>query len=184
MTILYGTVHPNASVTFPPYGGDIEVESVLGEGTRFELNFPRDTGLLAIPSGAASHTELGGDRTEVRSEVRRARVLVIDDDRLVRSVLTQMLLPDHDVFEAAGGHRALELLESDDDFDVIFCDLMMPNGDGVMVYEALSRVAPRLCARTVFLSGGVFTTRARDHPAVTGFSTASNNSRARTGLLR
>ena len=73
-----------------------------------------------------------------------------------------MLRADHDVLEASGGHQALELLESDDDFDVILCDLMMPNGDGVMLFEALSRTAPGLCGRVVFLSGGAFTPRARE----------------------
>ena len=148
--------------TIRQHGGEIEVWSVLGEGTRFELILPRDTGLLAIPTGAASRNAVGGDREPVWKEARRARVLVVDDDQLVRSVLVQMLKVDHEVLEASGGYQALELLESDDDFDVILCDLMMPNGDGVMLFEALSRKAPRLCGRVVFLSGGAFTPRARE----------------------
>ena len=145
------------------HGGNIAVRSEVGEGTCFELILPRDTGLLAVPSGAAPRAGSNGDQEQVRaSGFQRARVLVVDDDHLVRSVLVHMLRPDHDVVEASGGNQALELLERDDDFDVILCDLMMPDGDGVMLYEALNRVAPRLRSRTVFLSGGAFTSRARD----------------------
>ena len=47
-------------------------------------------------------------------------------------------------------------------YDVILCDLLMPEFDGAQLYEATRRVAPESAGRFVFLTGGAFTPRARE----------------------
>ncbi len=46
-------------------------------------------------------------------------------------------------------------------FDVIFCDLMMPDISGMDVYAEVARIAPAQAARMVFITGGAFTVRGR-----------------------
>jgi CheY-like chemotaxis protein len=56
---------------------------------------------------------------------------------------------------------ALSLLQSDSDFDVIFCDLMMPRMSGIEFYGELRRLHPELLKRTVFVTGGAINGQAR-----------------------
>ena len=55
----------------------------------------------------------------------------------------------------------LEMLQEDQEYDVILCDLMMPEFDGPMFYAAL-QAWPTLQRRVVFCSGGAFTPRVQD----------------------
>jgi CheY-like chemotaxis protein len=51
-------------------------------------------------------------------------------------------------------------LRRDRGFDALICDLMMPDVDGIAVYEALVEGDPELAGRLAFLTGGAFTDRA------------------------
>ena len=92
---------------------------------------------------------------------RRKRVLVIDDEPGIASVLRRIIGRSHEVVVVQSGREALALLEKDDAFDRIFCDLMMADLTGMDVHEALSQRQPDCLARFVFMTGGGFTERAR-----------------------
>jgi len=61
---------------------------------------------------------------------------------------------------AESGREALEILRRDKAFDVILCDLMMPEVSGMDVYESLRLMDPALVRRVVLMTGGAFTQRA------------------------
>ncbi len=46
-------------------------------------------------------------------------------------------------------------------FDLILCDVMMPEMTGMQLYEELHRQHPELAPRVVFMTGGAFTQSAR-----------------------
>ena len=71
--------------------------------------------------------------------------------------------PGHEVVGAASGREAKTLLERDADFDVIFCDLMMPDMTGMDLHAWMVTANPGLAARVVFISGGAFTPHAADY---------------------
>ena len=96
------------------------------------------------------------------SKSTSGRVLVVDDEPMLRAAFLRALAPRHDVIEAAGGAEALEHIERGGPFDVVLCDVMMPDVDGPAVYEATRDRHPSLLERFVFLTGGVFTARTRD----------------------
>lgn len=92
----------------------------------------------------------------------RPRVLIIDDEPAILAVFPEVLGVDYAVTVASTGRRALELLESEPEFDVILCDYMMPDLDGRALYEHLRERAPQLLERVVFCSGGLVNERARE----------------------
>ncbi len=131
-------------------GGSISVTSALGEGSLFEVR---------LPVGERATVPLEPRKVGVEG---RARVLVVDDDPRVLSVLTHML-DGHDVRVARGARAALEhLAENAANVDAIVCDVIMPEMDGADLYRELQKRFPSLVDRVIFLSGGANTPSARD----------------------
>lgn len=72
----------------------------------------------------------------------RAKILVVDDEAMVRSSLEETLrLEGYEVMAVSGGEAALEVLQQEP-FDLILLDLKMPGMDGIDVMRAASKIAP------------------------------------------
>jgi nitrogen-specific signal transduction histidine kinase len=134
-------------------GGQISVESRPGEGARF---------LVRLPAAAEDRSAAAPLRAEVRSTARsrRGRVLVVDDEAMIRTTLIRLLQAEHDVVAAESGSAAERALAADAGFDVILCDLIMPEVSGMDLHDRLVAVRPELAERMVFMTGGAFTQRA------------------------
>ena len=83
-------------------------------------------------------------------------MLVVEDEPALGRVLPGLLSP-HRVTVVERGSEALARILADEPFDVILCDIMMPEMTGMEFHCELSRVRPEIAARVVFMSGGVFT---------------------------
>jgi len=94
----------------------------------------------------------------------RGRILVVDDEPGIRTSIRRML-NRHDVITAASGEEGRELIERDQAFDLILCDLLMPAMSGMDLHEWMVATHPDLAKRVVFITGGAFTPRARDYLA-------------------
>jgi CheY-like chemotaxis protein len=94
--------------------------------------------------------------------VRRGRVLVLDDEQLIATALTRTLAIDHEVTTLARAQEALQQLRAGTRFDLILCDIMMPDMNGIELHAHLIQLAPDQAARMVFLTGGTGTSLARD----------------------
>jgi CheY-like chemotaxis protein len=130
-------------------GGEMSVASREGHGTTFRVALPVARSYRRISSGS------------MRAVVPRRRVLLIEDEPLVREALAQALADAADVTKAATAGEGLELCGRGVEFDVVLCDLMMPVMSGMDFYVEVVRTFPHLAGRIVFMSGGVFTPRAR-----------------------
>jgi CheY-like chemotaxis protein len=88
-------------------------------------------------------------------------VLVVDDEAAITSLLTRALGSQAcDVTAVKGGRAALSALERER-FDLVLCDLMMPEMSGEEVYREATRRWPQLARRFAFMTGGAFTARGR-----------------------
>jgi signal transduction histidine kinase len=133
-------------------GGTIEARSELGRGTTFVVKLPASTRVYVSNGTSAPGTGARG---------ARARVIVIDDEPLVgRSI--RRALRGHDVEVFSSGEEAIERLCSDEPFDLVFCDLMMPEMSGMEVFRRVRRQRPEIASRFVFMTGGAFTASARE----------------------
>jgi CheY-like chemotaxis protein len=92
----------------------------------------------------------------------QARVLLVDDEPLISASLRRLLMRDCEIVIANGGAEALAHLALDGGFDVIFCDLMMPDVTGMDVYAELKKDRPDIAERLVFLTGAGFTPRIQE----------------------
>jgi len=128
-------------------GGVLSLDSVLGAGAVFRVSFPL-VEELDVESGVA---------TEEISVRRRSRVLIIDDEPALATALRRVLARDYDVQAVNRGQEGLDLLVAEPSFDLVFCDLMMPDMTGMEVFRRLRDRCPGREARIVFMSGGAFT---------------------------
>ncbi len=94
-------------------------------------------------------------------EERRLRVLLVDDETSLGTSLRRCISRYWNASFVNDGRQALELLRHDNTYDVIVCDLMMPEVTGMDIYEELSHARPELSKRMLFMTGGAFTERAR-----------------------
>ncbi|HUP37692.1 MAG TPA: response regulator [Candidatus Limnocylindria bacterium] len=77
---------------------------------------------------------------------------MIDDERAVRDLISDALsIEGHEVFTAENGKEGLDLI-GQYRFDLIFCDLRMPEMDGQALYEEVQRDHPQVLKRIVFVT--------------------------------
>ena len=133
--------------------GEIAIESVVGKGTTVRVTLPPSEEVM-VPAVASAES-----RPDPIAHTARRRILIVDDDRPVAAAIA-FELGEHDVVVAESGREALAILRRDKNFDVILCDLMMPEISGMDVYESIRLVDPTLLGRVVMMTGGAFTTRA------------------------
>jgi len=91
--------------------------------------------------------------------VRRAKVLVVDDEPQMGTAITRILSPLHDVTAVYSARDAIARLGMGEEFDVILCDIMMPQMSGHDLYGELVKMSPALARRIVFMTGGPFSLR-------------------------
>src|SRR5262249_40374767 len=117
--------------------GELAEESEPGRGHPSRIR-------LRVQSG------MEGQRaaTAAAKRARAARILLIDDEAALGRSLRSLLAPHDEVVPVTRARDALDRLERGESFDVIVCDLMMPEISGIELYERLGQVAPAYTDRS------------------------------------
>jgi CheY-like chemotaxis protein len=98
-----------------------------------------------------------------RTAATVGRVLVIDDEPAVGRTIQRLLGEQYEVIVLTAGGDALDLLVvRGAEFDLILCDLTMPDITGMDVYTRSVQARADIGERFVFMTGGTFSPRARD----------------------
>lgn len=88
-----------------------------------------------------------------RIETRMRRVLIVDDDPLIREFMSYVLAEDgFDVYSTECGNKAVRLIEGMSPGDLVVTDILMPDGDGIEVLRGAERSAAR--PKVLAISGG------------------------------
>jgi len=124
--------------TLTRWGGSATIQSELGEGSEFTLTFPRSWESLPIPTPA-----------QVPEKIRRGRILIAEDDEIVREVL-KLSLADHDIVIVEDGQKAMDTIRQDL-FDVALIDLSLPLVPGDLIARRIREIDPKVV--TVLMTG-------------------------------
>lgn len=134
------------------HGGSIHINSQVGKGSTFSFVLPVSEG-KSVPSEAAGPQASKFDLARVREIVppqlepltmattghnAHINILVVDDEPINQQVLANHLaLGDYKVTFALSGEQALNAIESEDAFDLVLLDIMMPKMSG---YEVCQKI--------------------------------------------
>jgi len=129
-------------------GGTLHIESRLGHGTTVTVRLPiaeqapesRVTRRMTSACGSDPPPQL--------------QVLIVDDEPEIRRALQRILNRSCAVSMCANGAEAWQRLVSGEKYDVILCDLLMPEMTGMDLFRVLAREYPDQAERLLFLTGG------------------------------
>ena len=125
-------------------GGAMLLESQPGQGTTVNIWLP--------VADAASLSAEPYRRVEDKRRDRTARLLVVDDEPLVREIIVQQLqAAGHSVISVNAPQEALALLDAGEPIDLLVSDLSMPGMDGIALVQEANRRRPTL--PTILLTG-------------------------------
>jgi two-component system NtrC family sensor kinase len=126
------------------HDGSIRVTDAEGGGARFVVELP-------VPPAAPA--EAPAPTAAAAGALPPLRILVVDDEPQVLSLLQDMLTLDgHTVETVDDGHQVLARVAARP-FDVVISDLRMPAMSGPQLYRALATAHPQLAQRMVFMTG-------------------------------
>jgi PAS domain S-box-containing protein len=126
-------------------GGDVQAMSRVGFGTTMRVTLP-SKGPAALTSHATPAKVIASPS---------CRVLIVDDEQPLGFTLRALLSPPHDVEVATSAAEALARIDAGEIFDVIFCDIMMPEITGIKLHQILVEKHPAVAQRIVFMTGGI-----------------------------
>lgn len=131
------------------HGGRVEVDEAPEGGAVFRLVLPRGAPEAAEPAPRAKGRIVVPDYPRLDG----ARLLVVDDEPLIRRVVQRCCgSRGAKLVEAQSAREAIGILQ-DHDFDLVLLDVRMPGGGGADVFREIRARYPRLVGRTLFMSG-------------------------------
>lgn len=144
LSIAYGIVQE--------HGGDISVESQPGQGATFVVELP-----VGAPAAQPAPAQAPA-RPPHRARPGR-RILVVEDEPTVAQLVVDVLSEQgHQVEAVLDSQEGLYRL-SQQDYDLVICDLRMPRLDGRGFYEALVRAGSPAHKRLFFITGDTLAPR-------------------------
>ncbi len=135
------------------HGGELTVESTLGEGACFTVRLPVREVPEEVQLSEGGSTRLGS------SGQGTLFVLVVDDEEVVRELIAVTLEKLGWRFELARSGREALRMATERRYDCMICDLKMPGMGGEDLYDALKRRGNEIVDRTLFMSGDVVNER-------------------------
>jgi len=127
--------------------GRIYVESKPGKGATFIVELPVITEVASLkpPEPVVKKSK----------KAAKARVLVVDDEQVVRDVVNRVLTGEgHKVETVDNAADALKKIESQK-YDLMLVDVKMPGMSGVTLYKRIQKIDKSLARRVVFITGDI-----------------------------
>lgn len=139
------------------HGGRISVESRLGAGATFIVELP------VIAKKRSRRVK----PVHTRQKKATGKILVVDDEPVVRQLLTEVLAAEgHEVDATADGADALKKIRNNG-YNLVLLDIKLPGLSGSELYGRIRKISLTLAKRVVFITGDVMAADTEDFLATT-----------------
>lgn len=145
LSLCYGIIHE--------HGGDISVVS-NEESTVFTIKIP-----VVVSAITMDMFNDGLEPVKESAKSKRKRILVVDDEEDQIEVMRHILEKNYAVDSANSGKRAIEKLEKEL-YDLVICDVKMPEIDGAEVYEWIKTNRADMEKKVLFSTGDILGSKA------------------------
>lgn len=146
LSVCYGVV--------TDHGGRIFVEPTAGQGATF---------VIELPLTVAALTKEENVEEEQNSSSLLGKILLVDDEEAIRSVLLETLSrAGHEVETARNGEVALRMLQQKH-YDCVVSDVKMPGMDGPTLHQAIKAIDPAVAGTFIFISGDTVSSDTRSY---------------------
>ena len=142
-------------------GGTLTLENNPDQGCTARAILPAAPSESGAMAGSAASAATSAGSSPALATTHRHRILIIDDEPQVANAIRRILVRRYGVTVHNRALLALEEIAAGARYDVILCDLMMPELSGQDFLAELQRVAPEQAGRMVIITGGAFTPRTR-----------------------
>ncbi|MBI1870458.1 MAG: response regulator [Chlamydiae bacterium] len=136
LSISYGIIQSHE--------GNIHVESQSKEGSTFIIELP-----IKAPDQISTRTPIPPKRRRIS---KKGKILIIEDDPSVQTLLTDLLRNRHEVTTAMDGQEGKKIIEKTK-FDLYLVDLRMPYMNGKELYEWIKTACPSEKEKVIFITG-------------------------------
>jgi PAS domain S-box-containing protein len=127
------------------HGGSVRVESQVGQGTSIRIRLPLSDEAAGEEAPPARADADGSTRPGSSVSRGTGRILVVDDEEMVREFADKALSEmGYEVTQAADGQAALDLLDAGDQYDLMLMDLILPRMGGDELFQRVRRRRPGL----------------------------------------
>ncbi len=133
--------------------GDIQVKSIEGKGTRFEIFFPTISERELNEESDRKRDFLNRE-SDTKLEGKGKRILIVEDEESIRRILVKSLEKyGYVIDEMENGIKAMEKIRKNPSFkyDLLITDVIMPGMGGKELYDNVIKIFPDI--KVIFMSG-------------------------------
>lgn len=129
------------------HGGEIHFSNNEKEGVTFVIDLP-----VLTPGVNSSYPDNLVTQSKLMELINK-RVLIVEDEEMIVSLLKSILEETGNIVDIApNGKEAIDRIDMNQ-YDLIICDIKMPEINGVQFYDEVQRTKPELTSKFIFMTG-------------------------------
>lgn len=137
------------------HGGSITIDNKIGEGVAFHIDLPIITETVSTDDTGASIESGSGSEMKIIPSIPKLNILVIDDEEAIVFTISEILNMEGHICDIAQNGKLAITKMAEKKYDLVICDIRMPEFDGKQVFAHVAENYPDLSKHFIIVTGEV-----------------------------